>query len=168
MNSLVLSAMAWCDGFSLPLVVPLTDWLQPPLPSQSRTALVPKVRLVEPAPSGQHMICVTENDPELWHIMSNQLVHVFKGHSRRVLCMTVPKQTQYFITGSEDTTIIIWDLRGLKIMLRICEHIAPVTCIAHALNNSVIVSGGEDSSIIITAMASGEVVSKIFIYIYTM
>lgn len=36
MSALVTSAMAWCDGFTLPLVVPLTDWLQPPLPQQSR------------------------------------------------------------------------------------------------------------------------------------
>lgn len=71
--------MAWCDGFTLPLVVPLTDWLQPPLPLLSRTLNAPGVRLVESTPSGQHVICVVDTDPQLWHIMSNQLVYTFKG-----------------------------------------------------------------------------------------
>lgn len=79
MSSLVISAMAWCDGFTLPLVVPLTDWLQPPLPLLSRTLNAPGVRLVESTPSGQHVICVVDTDPQLWHIMSNQLIHTFKG-----------------------------------------------------------------------------------------
>lgn len=79
MSALVTSAMAWCDGFTLPLVVPLTDWLQPPLPHQSRCMSTPGVRLVESTPSGQHILCVADTDPQLWHIMSNQLVHTFKG-----------------------------------------------------------------------------------------
>lgn len=79
MSALVTSAMAWCDGFTLPLVVPLTDWLQPPLPPQARCMNTPGVRLVESTPSGQHILCVTDTDPQLWHIMSNQLVHTFKG-----------------------------------------------------------------------------------------
>lgn len=36
-KSLVTSAMAWCDGFSEPLLVPLTGWLQAPLPSQIKS-----------------------------------------------------------------------------------------------------------------------------------
>lgn len=79
MSALITSAMAWCDGFTLPLVVPLTDWLQPPLPLLSRTLIAPGVRLVESTPSGQHVICVVDTDPQLWHIMSNQLVQSFKG-----------------------------------------------------------------------------------------
>lgn len=82
MSSLVTSAMAWCDGFTLPLVVPLTDWLQPPLPQQSRVINTPNVRLIESTPSGQHVICVVDSEPQLWHIMSNQLVHTFKGSRR--------------------------------------------------------------------------------------
>ena len=72
--------------------------------------------------------------------------------------MAVTKQSQYLLTGAEDTSIIVWDLRALTMTQRIYEHIAPVLCITSALNNSVIISGGEDSSIIITSLASGKVV----------
>ncbi|KAH1023078.1 hypothetical protein HUJ04_012356 [Dendroctonus ponderosae] len=78
MSDLVTSAMAWCDGFTLPLVVPLNDWLQPPLPSQAKSMITPDVRLIECTPNGQHVVVVADTDPQLWHIMTNQLVHTFK------------------------------------------------------------------------------------------
>lgn len=75
--------------------------------------------------------------------------------------MAVTKQSQYLLTGSDDLSIIVWDLKSLALKLKICEHIAPVLCITSALNNSVIISGGEDSSIIVTSLARGSVVTKI-------
>lgn len=72
--------------------------------------------------------------------------------------MSVTRQSQYLLTGSEDTSVIVWDLRAFSTRLRIYEHIAPVLCITSALNNSIIISGGDDSSIIITSLANGKVV----------
>lgn len=74
--------------------------------------------------------------------------------------MSITKHSQYLITGSGDLNIIVWDLKGLKMTMRICEHIAPVLCITTALNNSVIISGGEDSSIIVTSLQKGELVNS--------
>ncbi|XP_076262611.1 NACHT domain- and WD repeat-containing protein 1 isoform X1 [Rhynchophorus ferrugineus] len=161
MSDLVTSAMAWCDGFTLPLVVPLNDWLQPPLPTQSKVMTTPDVRLIECTPNGQHVVVVVDTDPQLWHIMTNQLVHVFKGHTEKVNCMAVTKQSQYLLTGSDDLLIIVWDLKGLNVKLVIKDHIAPILCITSALNNSVIISGGEASSIIISSLSSGKIVTKI-------
>ncbi|XP_066247444.1 protein qui-1 [Euwallacea similis] len=161
MSDLVTSAMAWCDGFTLPLVVPLNDWLQPPLPSQSKVMITPDVRLIECTPNGQHVVVVVDTDPQLWHIMTNQLVHTFKGHTDKVKCMAVTKHSQFLLTGSNDISVIVWDLKGLNMKLKISEHIAPVLCITSALNNSVIITGGEDSSIIISSLATGKVVTKI-------
>ncbi|KAL3289358.1 hypothetical protein HHI36_022794 [Cryptolaemus montrouzieri] len=160
-SSLVTSAMAWCDGFTLPLVVPMTDWLQPPLPEQSKVMHIQKVRLVECTPSGQQIVCVTDTDPQLWHIMTCQLIHTFKGHKSTVNCMAISKQSQYLLTGSDDLSIIVWDLKTLSIKLKVVEHIAPVLCITSALVNSVIVSGGDDSSIIVSSLSSGKVITKI-------
>lgn len=89
-------------------------------------------------------------------------MHTILGHSGKVLCMSVTRQSQYLLTGSEDTSIIVWDLRAFTLRLRIYEHIAPVLCITSALNNSIIISGGEDSSIIITSLANGKVVKRNF------
>lgn len=79
----VRSATAWCDGYTVPLLVPLTGWLPVPLPSQIRTMTVSgtgPIRAIAVAPSKQHLIVTpTVGDPQLWHIMSNSLVHTFKG-----------------------------------------------------------------------------------------
>jgi hypothetical protein len=31
--------MAWCDGYTAPLLVPLNGWLQPPLPLQIKSKI---------------------------------------------------------------------------------------------------------------------------------
>lgn len=80
-SRMVMAAMAWCDGYTAPLLVPLNGWLQPPLPLQIRAITCPQgVKLIEAAPSGQHVVVVPpQGDAQLWHVMSNQLVHTFKG-----------------------------------------------------------------------------------------
>ncbi|XP_055527282.1 protein qui-1 isoform X1 [Wyeomyia smithii] len=159
----VQSATAWCDGYTVPLLVPLTGWLPSPLPSQIRCMTVPgpgPVRCIEVSPSKQHLILSPKvGDPQLWHIMSNSLVHTFRGHSAAVTFMKV--QSQYLLTASEDTSVIVWDMQTLTMKLRLCEHIAPVICVTLALNNKYIISGGDDSSIIVALFESGKLVTRI-------
>ncbi|RZF35450.1 hypothetical protein LSTR_LSTR014142 [Laodelphax striatellus] len=130
MARLMLSAMAWCDGYTDPLLVPLTGWLHPPLPLQIKNVVVNGgVNLIEPTPSAQHIVVVPHTgDPQLWHVMSNTLVTTFKGHSGRVLCIAMTKQSQYLLTGGEDTSIIIWDLKTFELKLRIYEHMKHQFC----------------------------------------
>ncbi|XP_062708711.1 protein qui-1 [Aedes albopictus] len=159
----VQSATAWCDGYTVPLLVPLTGWLPVPLPSQIRCMTVPgpgPVRCIEVSPSKQHLILSPKvGDPQLWHIMSNSLVHTFKGHSGPVTYMKV--QWQYLLTASEDTSVIVWDMQTLAMKLRLCEHIAPVTCCTLALDNKYLITSSEDSSIIVALFESGKVITKI-------
>lgn len=83
----VRSATAWCDGYAVPLLVPLTGWLPAPLPSQIRTMTVTGtgvIRAVCLAPSKQHLILATNSgDVQQWHIMSNSLEHTYKGKQER-------------------------------------------------------------------------------------
>ncbi|XP_049297951.1 protein qui-1 isoform X1 [Anopheles funestus] len=159
----VQSATAWCDGYTVPLLVPLTGWLPVPLPSQIRCITVPgpgPVRCIEVSPSKQHLILSPKvGDPQLWHIMSNSLVHTFKGHSGPVTYMKV--LSQYLVTTSEDTSVIVWDMKTLAMKLRLREHIAPALCATLALDNKYVISGSDDSSIIIALFETGKVVTKI-------
>lgn len=79
----VRSATAWCDGYTVPLLVPLTGWLPVPLPSQIRTMTVTgtgPIRFIDVAPSKQHLIISPRSgDVQMWHIMNNCLVHTFRG-----------------------------------------------------------------------------------------
>lgn len=89
----------------------------------------------------------------------------FTGHTGRVKCLAVTKPAQYLLTGSEDASIIVWDLKTLNIHLTVCEHSGPVLCVTSALNNSVIISGGEDCKILITSLTTGKTVSM-FAFLY--
>ncbi|XP_075970830.1 protein qui-1 [Anticarsia gemmatalis] len=166
--TLVTAAMAWCDGYDKPLLVPLNGWLQPPIASTVRVVSVggstpgAGARLLQLAPSGQHLVLApSAGDPQLWHVMSNSRVHTFKGHSGRILCMCVTRESQYLLTGSEDTSVIVWDLHTLAVKTKILEHIAPVLCVAAIVNRSLVISGGEDSAVIVTSLVDGALVTKL-------
>ncbi|XP_041976047.1 NACHT domain- and WD repeat-containing protein 1 [Aricia agestis] len=165
--TLVTAAMAWCDGYDKPLLVPLNGWLHPPIASTVRVvsagaASGAGVRLLQLAPSGQHLVLApATGDPQLWHVMSNSRVHTFKGHSGRILSMCVTRESQYLLTGSEDTSVIVWDLHTLAVKTKILEHIAPVLCVAAIVNRSLVISGGEDSAVIVTSLVDGALVTKL-------
>lgn len=40
------------------------------------------------------------------------------GHSGRILCMCVTRESQYLVTGSEDTSVIVWDLHTLAVKIK--------------------------------------------------
>ncbi|XP_063361352.1 protein qui-1 [Cydia amplana] len=166
--TLVTAAMAWCDGYDKPLLVPLNGWLQPPIASTVRVLSVGATspgagaRLLQLAPSGQHLVLApAAGDPQLWHVMSNSKVHTFKGHSGRILCMCVTRESQYLLTGSEDTSVIVWDLHTLAVKAKMTEHIAPVLCVAAVVNRSLVISGGEDSAVIVASLVDGSLVTKL-------
>ncbi|XP_071455447.1 protein qui-1 isoform X1 [Hetaerina americana] len=190
-GAMIMSAMAWCDGYSEPLLVPLTAWLQPPLPLQIKGFQMPSpVRLMEATPSGQNIVIISwasPNEPQLWSTPSGTLIHSFRpGHSGPIVCLSLcpvvqppanpessdanapspptsslSSESQYLITGSEDTSVMVWDLSTMRLKLRIMEHIAPVLCVTSALGNTVVASGGEDSRVILTSLVTGEVIMRI-------
>ncbi|XP_065332021.1 protein qui-1 [Cloeon dipterum] len=159
-KSLVTSAMAWCDGFSEPLLVPLTGWLQAPLPSQIKSVTVPTgVKLAQPSATGQHVVLVGPNscEAQLWHVMSGTLVYTFTGHKGPIHCIAMTAQE--LLTGGEDLSVVVWDLKSKTQRLKITEHIAPILSIAATA--SLVASSGEDSTVIVCQMSNGEVKGRI-------
>ncbi|XP_016958398.1 protein qui-1 isoform X2 [Drosophila biarmipes] len=164
----VRSATAWCDGYAVPLLVPLTGWLPAPLPSQIRTMTVSGtgcIRSVWLAPSKQHLILATNSgDVQQWHIMSNSLEHIFKGHTAAVTCLLVAPQTEseLLLTGSEDATVFVWHVGLRERRAHINNaHSAPITGVAAGANNTLIISSSEDATIAITDLASGKLRHRI-------
>ncbi|XP_034478202.1 NACHT domain- and WD repeat-containing protein 1 [Drosophila innubila] len=162
----VRSATAWCDGYAVPLLVPLTGWLPAPLPSQIRNMTVSGtgvIRAVCVAPSKQHLILATNSgDVQQWHIMSNSLEHTYKGHTAAVTCLLVaPQQSQLLLTGSEDATVNVWHVSLRERRVHINAHTAPVTAVAAGVNNTLIISSSEDATIAITDLASGKLQHRI-------
>lgn len=139
----VRSATAWCDGYAVPLLVPLTGWLPAPLPSQIRTMTVTGtgvIRAVCLAPSKQHLILATNSgDVQQWHIMSNSLEHTYKGkqeteRERRQCC------------GPLGELIIAHP----PSICSVSGHTAAVTCLLVAPQQSqLLLTGSEDASVLV-------------------
>ncbi|XP_020716255.1 NACHT domain- and WD repeat-containing protein 1 isoform X2 [Ceratitis capitata] len=161
----VRSATAWCDGYTVPLLVPLTGWLPATLPSQIRVMTVTgtgQVRDVCVSSSKQHLILATKSgDVQLWHIMSNSLEHIFKGHTAAVTCLLVAPQSDILLTGSEDNTALVWNVTTRVLKAHIKSHAGIVTCVASGVNNTLAISGSEDSTIAISDINSGRLLHKI-------
>ncbi|XP_037948244.1 NACHT and WD repeat domain-containing protein 2-like isoform X2 [Teleopsis dalmanni] len=161
----VRSATAWCDGYAVPLLVPLTGWLPAPLPSQIRTMTVSgtgPIREICVAPSRQHLILSTNSgDVQKWHIMSNSLEYIFKGHTAAVTCMYVAPQSDMLLTSSEDATVIVWNVTTHELKTHIKTHTSLVTSVTVGVNNTLVISGDEDSNIIVSDINNGKLKQKI-------
>lgn len=48
MHRIIRSSVSWCDGFTDPLLVPHTSWLQPPLPLHIKCNYIVRTRRVKP------------------------------------------------------------------------------------------------------------------------
>lgn len=46
MHRIIRCSVSWCDGFTDPLLVPHTSWLQPPLPLHIKCNII-KSKLIE-------------------------------------------------------------------------------------------------------------------------
>ncbi|XP_046810063.1 protein qui-1 [Lucilia cuprina] len=157
----VRSATAWCDGYTVPLLVPLTGWLPAPLPSQIRTMTVSgtgPIRDVCVAPSKQHLILATKSgDVQLWHIMSNSLEHIFKANSKyvksveaevanssseiiRTIC--IARDSQRAVVGCEDTRALIYDMHTGRLIRSMPPNPGPVTALYAMDNDDFLVTVG--------------------------
>lgn len=143
----VRSATAWCDGYAVPLLVPLTGWLPAPLPSQIRTMTVTGtgvIRAVCLAPSKQHLILATNSgDVQQWHIMSNSLEHTYKGRAGRAGKGHAPLDARANHASSTSSLLFF-------LLLLLLGHTAAVTCLLVAPQQSqLLLTGSEDASVLV-------------------
>jgi RNA polymerase sigma factor (sigma-70 family) len=84
---------------------------------QKRLALATKgkgwVRAVAFSPNGALLGAGAGNDVHLWGAWSGQVVGRFSGHRGPVESLTFSSDGQALISGSEDTTALVWDLSKL-------------------------------------------------------
>ena len=107
-----------------------------------------QIQLLTASPDGQSLVLVTSDSIDPFFSVSaanGRRIAVYKGHSGRVTCVHVTGDSRHVISGSEDLSVIVWDLLKGVHMLRIREHIAAVSCVSSVLPGQMIVTGGEDS-----------------------
>ena len=68
-------------------------------------------------------------------------------HVGRVLCTLYHPQGTYFVTGSEDKTIKVWNPKTFNVMVNFDANDDAVYSLAYSVNEGVIVSGSADTTV---------------------
>ena len=80
----------------------------------------------------------------VWHAPW-KLIRVINGHVGWVRCLQVdPVDNEWFATGSNDTTVKIWDLATGKLKLTLAGHVMTVRDIAISQRHQYLFSASED------------------------
>ncbi|KAJ6233844.1 beige/beach-related [Anaeramoeba flamelloides] len=110
------------------------------------------------------------NSFNLIKIENYQMKQNISLHKDTVTCLSIDETNSYLITGSKDSTIIIWNLikdgkNGLMVdtnfkkMLR--GHYDEITCIDVNSNWNTIVTGSKDKSILLFTLEKGKYIMSI-------
>nr|XP_033796969.1 pleiotropic regulator 1 isoform X2 [Geotrypetes seraphini] len=76
-----------------------------------------------------------------------KLYRVISGHLGWVRCIAVEPGNQWFVTGSADRTIKIWDLAAGKLKLSLTGHISTVRGVIVSARSPYLFSCGEDKQV---------------------
>ncbi|XP_029412618.1 pleiotropic regulator 1 isoform X2 [Nannospalax galili] len=76
-----------------------------------------------------------------------KLYRVISGHLGWVRCIAVEPGNQWFVTGSADRTIKIWDLASGKLKLSLTGHISTVRGVIVSTRSPYLFSCGEDKQV---------------------
>lgn len=68
-------------------------------------------------------------------------------HVGRVLCTLYHPQGTYFVTGSEDKTIKVWNPKTFNVMVNFDANDDAVYSLAYSVNEGVVVSGSADNTV---------------------
>lgn len=76
------------------------------------------------------------------------MVRILEGHKSRVNCLTFSPDGKYLVSGSDDFTVKIWDLRSSKVPISsLSSHQSSVNDVSFNGDGSVLISASSDRSV---------------------
>lgn len=79
-----------------------------------------------------------------------------EGHTNNVFSLVLTSDGRRLVSGSQDCSIIIWDLIKYKKINQLFGHLAPICSLALTDENSLIISGSDDTLINVWNMNDGK------------
>jgi WD40 repeat protein len=80
----------------------------------------------------------------LWDINTQNLLSVLygQGHLLRINSLAFSPDGEFLVSGSNDKTVKIWNLRDKKLIRTLSEHSGTVNCVAITPNGKTVISSG--------------------------
>ena len=88
-------------------------------------------------------------------------VRLFTGHSSDVSCCRWHPSSGLVVTGSDDRTVRLWDLRSAQGVRTLSDGMAAVSCVAVSHDGYKAAAGLEDGSVLLWDLYSGRVLAKL-------
>lgn len=89
-----------------------------------------------------------DNQIKLWDIYSeDDVFQILEGHQDGVNTIALSNNEQFLVSGGEDKTVKIWDIKERKIIATLKGHTDSVKTVAISPNNKYIASAGYDKKI---------------------
>lgn len=86
-------------------------------------------------------------DHEILQKELNHIIGELKSHNGPVLCLAITSDDQYFLSGSTDKSVILWDLNYLKNVFSFKSHLSDVNSLSISQDNQYFLSGSSDCSL---------------------
>uniref|UniRef100_A0A915HV70 NWD1/2-like winged helix-turn-helix domain-containing protein n=1 Tax=Romanomermis culicivorax TaxID=13658 RepID=A0A915HV70_ROMCU len=167
LNHLVDQAMQWIDtNCVLPSLVPLTCWIKPP-----STHLVVSFSLNEWPKESKSLVKATINyqyvfvcgshspDIHMFHVASNTLVRIFKGHTGIITVLECSTNGQFFLSSSmPENSIRVWTIMKGECTRTIIAHDAKIICLRISRDDRCLISGSADSKVKVIDIETGRVI----------
>ena len=98
----------------------------------------------------QILACGTDRKISYWETLDGTLVREIEGSSAGTMnCIDISSDGQYFVTGSNDCTIKIWEYNSADLTHINTSHAAIITACKFSTDGKHIVSASADGTIII-------------------
>ena len=78
---------------------------------------------------------------------SCSLLYDINSHELAVTCLFLGKDEKFLISGSEDKSVVIWDLEKKKIEKLLEGHGKAIQCLSMSKNGKYMISAGEDKKV---------------------
>ncbi len=89
---------------------------------------------------------------------NGEIIGEFVGHRDRIYALDISSDGKTLVSGSDDNTIIVWDVAQQTVVKRFDEHLHDVTHVRFFADGTSVLSGSRDNQIIQWDLASGEAV----------
>ncbi|OQR77619.1 hypothetical protein BIW11_06963, partial [Tropilaelaps mercedesae] len=165
LEDLVNQANLWCQKAKTPLLVPQTTWLNLNLPPQVTSFTLPSaICFMIVSNDSQRLFVVLEDDQcnvQVHHVATRQRTLTMTGHKAPITCVCLTHSGSKLVTGSEDTTVLVFSTVTGDVLRRLSHHVASIECMAVTYAEYLLISGSSIGVVVVSRLDNGQILQRL-------